>query len=341
MFGGQDDGTGFFNARSSSFSEVYRCYSIAMMQSKSDKEDFNFGGKIFLPTSALGKLVALHIDYPMLFELNNDAKGRFSHAGVLEFIAEEGRVYLPRWMMQTLLLEEGSLLRVTNTSLPLGTFVKIQPQSVDFLDITDPRAVLEQSLRKFTILTKGDIISIKYNNKVYDLLVLETKPATKGISIVETDLEVDFAPPVGYKEPEPVRRGPAHTLGSSSSIEEHTVQHDAGFAPFKGSGQKLSGKASTSKAPAGTSDTVSAPEGGIPGALRLPPGKMFFGYPVVPLKKDGAEEGAASTPPSFGGSGQTLRAAKRGPGSSAGSSSSDLNKGGSSSGGSSKDRRDR
>jgi hypothetical protein len=105
-------------------------------------------------------------------------------------------------MMQQLLLQSGELLHIKSTSLPLGKFVKIQPQSTDFLDITDPKAVLEQALRNFSTLTQGDIITIKYNHKLYDIQVLETKPEGKGISIVETDLEVDFAPPVGYVEPE-------------------------------------------------------------------------------------------------------------------------------------------
>lgn len=35
---------------------------------------------------------------------------------------------------------------------------------------------------------------------------MEIKPPGVGISIVETDLEVDFAPPVGYQEPTPVPR---------------------------------------------------------------------------------------------------------------------------------------
>jgi len=43
--------------------------------------------------------------------------------------------------MQTLLIQEGSIIKVKNTSLPLGTFVKIQPQSVDFLNIYNPKAV--------------------------------------------------------------------------------------------------------------------------------------------------------------------------------------------------------
>jgi ubiquitin fusion degradation protein 1 len=48
------------------------------------------------------------------------------------------------------------------------------------------------------------MVQINYNNKVYEIQVLEVKPHYpdhSGISIVETDLEVDFAPPVGYVEP--------------------------------------------------------------------------------------------------------------------------------------------
>ena len=45
--------------------------------------------------------------------------------------------------MQALLIREGELVNVQNVTLPLGHFVKIQPQHVDFLDIHDPRAVLE------------------------------------------------------------------------------------------------------------------------------------------------------------------------------------------------------
>jgi ubiquitin fusion degradation protein 1 len=44
-------------------------------------------------------------------------------------------------MMQALQVEQGEIIEIKNTSLPLGTFVRIQPQSVDFLDISDPKAV--------------------------------------------------------------------------------------------------------------------------------------------------------------------------------------------------------
>ena len=34
----------------------------------------------------------------MLFELRNAAAERVSHCGVLEFIAEEGMIYMPYWV---------------------------------------------------------------------------------------------------------------------------------------------------------------------------------------------------------------------------------------------------
>jgi hypothetical protein len=41
---------------------------------------------------------SLHIEYPMLFKVSNNATGNTTHCGVLEFIAQEGHVYLPRWV---------------------------------------------------------------------------------------------------------------------------------------------------------------------------------------------------------------------------------------------------
>jgi Ubiquitin fusion degradation protein UFD1 len=43
-------------------------------------------------------LARLNISYPMLFKLINGDRNAHTHAGVLEFIAEEGRVYLPHWV---------------------------------------------------------------------------------------------------------------------------------------------------------------------------------------------------------------------------------------------------
>ena len=45
-------------------------------------------------------LVRLNIVYPMLFKLSNKKTSRTTHCGVLEFVADEGKIYIPYWMMQ-------------------------------------------------------------------------------------------------------------------------------------------------------------------------------------------------------------------------------------------------
>ncbi|KAK8677700.1 hypothetical protein V6N13_143225 [Hibiscus sabdariffa] len=70
-----------------------------------------------MPPSALDHLTSLHIDYPMLFEMRNDVADRASHCGVLEFITKEGVIYMPYWMMEKLLLQEGDIVKVKNAKL--------------------------------------------------------------------------------------------------------------------------------------------------------------------------------------------------------------------------------
>lgn len=136
-------------------------------------------------------------------------------------------------MMHNLLLEEGELLNVKCVSLPVATYARFQPQSEDFLDITNPKAVLENGLRSFACLTTGDIVAIKYNQRNYELCVLETKPGP-AVTIIECDMNVEFAPPVGYKEPERV-------VQREEKKEELVIP--TGFVPFNGQGVRLDGKA--------------------------------------------------------------------------------------------------
>lgn len=51
-----------------------------------------------MPPSALDQLTRLNIVYPMLFKLTNPREGRITHCGVLEFVADEGKIYLPYWV---------------------------------------------------------------------------------------------------------------------------------------------------------------------------------------------------------------------------------------------------
>lgn len=295
------------------------------------RDNLNYGGKIVMPPSALNKLTMLSITYPMLFELKSEEMGLISHAGVLEFIAEEGRVYLPQWMMETLALSPGSLLQISSTDLPSGTFVRIEPQSVDFLDISDPKAVLENALRNFTTLTVDDVFQIHYNDKIYSIKVLEVKPESdsNSICVVETDLEVDFAPPVGYVEPSrtasaassgvPSRQTATPVGSMAKSIKYENLAKSTvkkAVDPFAGSGQKLSGKSIAHSTSSSHSEppTVADPLQELPSIdappLNLPFGQLFFGYPIIPVKNTDAEkerEDKENMGARFSGSGQSLR----------------------------------
>jgi len=325
------------------FDEQYRCYPMVMLSGQ-ERPHLNFGGKIMMPASALEKLTRLRITYPMLFELYNGAAETLTHAGVLEFVAEEGKVYLPHWMMQTLCLETGDLIQIKSTDLAPASLIKLQPQSTNFLDISNPKAVLEKAFRNFATLTRGDIFSFEYNDTVYDVAVLEVKPTSEkmGVSMLETDVSVDFAAPLGYVEPSRSSGtstprsgiglpsgGMLHTQGTmAQAINYESIAPSATSAStgaravssnFLLGGQKLNSKKGaknpTPKAStpvAGTSTNIPPPtvrRTNGPQPLRLPPNKLFFGYEIKPVKTqaDKDKENAEAAQPHFAGQGQTLR----------------------------------
>ena len=171
-----------------------------------------------------------------------------THCSVLEFTAPEGTCYLPYWMMSNLTLTEGTRIRVKNVSLPKATFVKFQPQHVDFLEITNPRAVLEFKLRSFSCVTVGDQLAFTYNSRKYYLEVKEVQPQDAAC-IIEADVNVDFDAPVGYKEPvrEPAPPPKALLPEVQKAVVEGENDEDECSTPkfqvFKGGGARLDGKA--------------------------------------------------------------------------------------------------
>jgi ubiquitin fusion degradation protein 1 len=198
-YGGGPGGVG--PAPTGAFTRQFRAYPVSFLD-RSDTQKLEAGDKIVLPPSALDTLARLNISFPMLFELES-REGVRTHCGVLEFIAEEGHVHMPYWLMLNLVVAEGGFVSIRSANLPKGTYVKFQPQTSDFLDISNPKAVLEATLRGFTCLTKGDSIPISYNDKTYHIDVLEVAPGN-AISIIEADVNVDFAAPKDYVEPEPI-----------------------------------------------------------------------------------------------------------------------------------------
>jgi len=138
---------------------------------------------------------------PLIFQIRNDVVGRISHCGVLEFTAQDEAAFLPNWMMENLLLSDGATITLTLTSLPKLTFVKLQPLQYAFTTIPNPKAALEETLEKFTALTRGDTILTRYHHDDYLLQVTDVRPDDSTIDpaagcVIDTTVEVAFDPPV-------------------------------------------------------------------------------------------------------------------------------------------------
>lgn len=127
-------------------------------------------------------------------------------------------------------------------------------------------------MRSYSALTKGDIIEIEYNMIHFELLIMETTPEGSGISVIDTDLEVDFERPKGYVTPQRAPIALPPTMADKLKIDvNEQVSSSAGttrpgsvasskgptapgsftgesaFESFKGMGASLSGKTAKGK----------------------------------------------------------------------------------------------
>eukprot|EP00042_Codosiga_hollandica_P038347 m.311615 g.311615 ORF g.311615 m.311615 type:complete len:380 (+) comp55364_c0_seq3:110-1249(+) len=253
------------------FNGSLRCYSMVFLHDK-DRREADCGGKVILPPSALAVLIDANLPNPWMFSVKNIRQpAHVTHCGVLEFVAEEGRAYLPSWMMRTLLLRDGDTASITSITLPPATYAKFEPQSTAFLEITDPRAVLEYSLRSFTCLTKGDVFAISYLKKPYEIRVVELKPKT-AVSIFECNVQLDFEKPVGYVEPEFKKPSGASAassipaaLGSTPPVASSPISilsTTPTSSTFVGTGFRVDGKPIKPLAATPSSLTAASPRAG-------------------------------------------------------------------------------
>ena len=182
------------------FIEIYRAFPASIML----RDDIELSNSIILPQSALGKLSVMRnfgdSKNPLLFRILNIDLNIATHCGVAEFTAEEGTCYIPSNMFERLCLTEGQNVNLRNVELKPGTFIKLQPHLTEFINNPGPKTILEFNLRNYFCVTEGDTISVKFGEKVYKIDILQCKPS-KAIRTLNTDLEVDFAPPKDYKEP--------------------------------------------------------------------------------------------------------------------------------------------
>ena len=105
--------------------------------------------------------------------------------------------------MNTLGIREGETINIELVNPPEGSFIKIRPHKTEFIELPNPKELLEKILsRDYQVLKEGHTIQLYDTNsdKVYEIDIVETKPASI-IKIIDINLEVDFEQPLDYVEP--------------------------------------------------------------------------------------------------------------------------------------------
>lgn len=220
---------GLFGPR---FSTELRCYPVSFI----GRNDLEAGNRLVLPPSALESLSRQSVPNPMHFEISDLDGNHRTHGGVLEFVAPEEVCYMPAWILRQMRAEDGDVLRIALKTLPKATLVRLRPASVALLRVFNPRALLENGLRNFAALTVGDSFAVEYNGQFYGLEVVEAKPAN-AVSVVEADVEVEFATPK-----DAISRDPELANAPELSRDGEGQPHVGGYTLFGGAGHRIDGE---------------------------------------------------------------------------------------------------
>ena len=238
---------------SSEVSDSLICWSLRCSDKTEEViEQVENSNKVILPESMLFKFQDK--DFPLHFTITNKETDMSSVCGVFEFTSNPGKALIPYHLMQSLFIKEGTTCEFTIAYPVRGSYLKLRPHRTKFIEFKDPKAILEHHLSKnYTVLTKGETISIKYLEKYYYIDVVECEPADT-IHITNSDINLDFDTPLDYVEPPPKEPTPPpsppptkNTIIPRSALpalhrDKPIKTMSDKFVPFSGTGHRLGSK---------------------------------------------------------------------------------------------------
>lgn len=152
--------------------------------------------KVILPQTVLSEIIHSFgegdLPHPIIFKLGND--NEICYVGVKEF-SEDNYVMLPELIWKKLGLEEGgNVIADLVTSVPKGAHLSLQPLAF-YPQVSSWKYFLESNLTKYyTILHKGDILKLEYNDCLFELNILSVGEDRELVNIIDTDLILDVVP---------------------------------------------------------------------------------------------------------------------------------------------------
>lgn len=162
----------------------------------------NYSSKVLLPYSLLRELSMLNFKLPYLFSISNENGILRTACSVLDFVTEQNQIFLPCWMFEQLELDTSYDVVLTYIRVERATGINLQPHSVAFLDVENPQAELEKGLLDYHVLSYGDEILLNFEDiGPIRFTVTQIFPEhVDSVYLVDTDLNVDFEEPFGYRE---------------------------------------------------------------------------------------------------------------------------------------------
>ena len=134
-------------------------------------------------------------------EIKNLENDKTVICAVHEYTESPGIIFIPSGIMNNINLHDGNNVIVTQrTNISKGEYIKIKPMKKAFIDLPNPKAILERHISQFyPILSENEIITIKHNNDLYHIQIVETKP-NKVIQTTDCDINLDFDRPADMPE---------------------------------------------------------------------------------------------------------------------------------------------
>ena len=235
-----------------SYSTELMCFSFSCSQIGEDKTKLlNYSNKILLPQSILSTLNDEDImETPFVFRVKNKETEYGMVCGVHEFTAPPGVIHISFGLMAQMNVNEGDTVTIDLVQPPKGSYIKIKPHNTEFIELTNPKAILENHMSKnYPVITKGQSISINYEGtgKVYYIDVIETGPSDIILTL-NCDLNVDFDEPYDYndvmterkkKKEEEEQKRQEEEIRHRRNIKLQEHRTTGGFVPFSGKGYVL------------------------------------------------------------------------------------------------------
>ena len=147
----------------------------------------------------LKRLNSYKTETPYLFKFTNPKLQISTYGGVIEFTSDRGCCNMPKVMMEQLGIIDGDKVELISQMFYQGNYIKIQPHTTSFIELDDPKLILEERLKNYVVLKKGESITIRHLKTEYQLSIVDCKP-TDVIRILDVaNLELDFMEPKDYK----------------------------------------------------------------------------------------------------------------------------------------------